>query len=138
MSNKSIHVRWPAAAPAARPWPRSRVVVLCRSCIQTKGQFARTPRILSNSHSDLQKSQHIVNITSQSDLKLRKGSQKHSQRIPMGTKSDPRVPSRDPRGLQMSPKRSQSDPKGAKRCQKSSKRAPKCLQNRTQSAPQNL
>ena len=93
--------------------------------------FARTPRILSNSYSDLQKSQNIVNITSRSDLKLPQGSQKHSQRIPMGTKSDPRVPSRDPRGLQMSPKRPQSDPKGAKRCQKSSKMTPKWSQKRS-------
>ena len=99
-----------------------------------KDNFTRTPRILSNS-SDLQKSQNIVNITSRSDLKLPKGSRKHSQRIPMGTKSDPRVASRDPKGIQMSPKRPQSDPKGTKGVpkerQKTSKMIPKSTQKRS-------
>ena len=65
--NKIIHVLWPAAAPAARPWPRPRVVVLCGSCIQTKGQCCKNPEIPANSHPELQKSQNIVNSTSQSD-----------------------------------------------------------------------
>ena len=68
--NKIIHVLWPAAAPAARPWPRPVVVVLCGSCIQTKGQLCKNPEIPANSHPELHKSQNIVNSISQSDPKV--------------------------------------------------------------------
>ena len=68
--NKIIHVLWPAAAPAARPWPRPLVVVLRRSRIKTKEQFCKNPEIPANSHPELQKSPNIVNSTSQSDPKV--------------------------------------------------------------------
>ena len=90
-----------------------------------KDNFVRDPRIPTNCHPELQKSQHIVNITSQSDLKPRKASEKHSQRVPIGIKSDPRLASRDPKGLQMNAKRPQRGPKTPKRFQNGSKMDPK-------------
>ena len=40
-----IHVLWPVAAPAARPWPRSLVLLLCRSYVLNKGKVHKVYRI---------------------------------------------------------------------------------------------